>query len=310
MPQLLYLGSYINNDSLALLSISIIVYSWIIGFESNWSWKSCILLGIGIGICSLSYYNAYGYILCSIIIYIASCFIKKIKFKEFLKKGLLIALIAFLIGGWWFIRSFIIYDGDFLGLNSSRECGEKYALDFLKPSKRETPSKRQMGWRLMVFKSGWTRTSVLSFIGVFGGMTEKMSLPVYLFYFISLLLGMICFVLNLIIELFDIIDKKQKNEKKEKSKLFEKILFYIIMIASIIIPTFLSVYYSYYMDYQPQGRYLMPAMIPLMFFVVKGLEKIFDNEKLKKFNKFFFGLIILLWVVMPIYVYFQYIRVL
>ena len=81
VPQVVYLGSYLNNDSMALFSISIIVYSWIIGLEKNWDWKSCVLLGIGIGICALSYYNAYGYILCSIILYILSCFIKKIDVK-------------------------------------------------------------------------------------------------------------------------------------------------------------------------------------------------------------------------------------
>ena len=128
LPQVIYLGTYITNDALALFSISIIVYGWILGLERDWDWKSCITMAVGIGICALSYYNAYGYILCSIIIYFVSGYIKKMNIKEFLKKGIAIFAIAFAIGGWWFVRSYIIYDGDFIAFNVQREYGEKYAI--------------------------------------------------------------------------------------------------------------------------------------------------------------------------------------
>ena len=38
-------------------------------------------------------------------------------------------------------------------------------------------------------------------------------------------------------------------------------------------PCILSIYYSYTTDYQAQGRYLLPARIPLAYYVVKGVEK-------------------------------------
>ena len=110
IPQVLYLGSYINNDSFALFIISLIIYCWICGIKSNWKIKDCIFLGISLGLCALSYYNAYGYILCSVLIFIGSSINEKIGFKEILKKGILIFLIAFLIAGWFFIRNFIIYN--------------------------------------------------------------------------------------------------------------------------------------------------------------------------------------------------------
>ena len=37
LPQFAFLGSYINNDSMALFSISFIIYSWIIGIENKWN---------------------------------------------------------------------------------------------------------------------------------------------------------------------------------------------------------------------------------------------------------------------------------
>ncbi len=152
LPQVTFLGSYINNDSLALLSISIIIYSWIIGLETKWNIKSCVSLAIGIGLCALSYYNAYGFILTSIVIFIVTYIInKKIDIKDFIKKGIMISVISILIFGWWFVRSAIIYDGDFLGLRTTEEYAEKYAIEELKPSKRKTPANTDKSLFNMLF---------------------------------------------------------------------------------------------------------------------------------------------------------------
>ena len=71
LPQFIYIGSYVNSDALAIFSTSLIIYSWIYGLTSKWSRKSCVLLAFGISLCALSYYNAYGFILCSMILYFA-----------------------------------------------------------------------------------------------------------------------------------------------------------------------------------------------------------------------------------------------
>ena len=79
LPLTAFLASYINNDSTAVLATAIIVYCWILGLESNWKNVHCAWLGIGIGFCALTYYNAYGYILCSIIICLATTISDKMK---------------------------------------------------------------------------------------------------------------------------------------------------------------------------------------------------------------------------------------
>lgn len=316
LPQMVFLGSYLNNDSFALFTVSIIVYAWILGIEKNWDWKSCIILSIGIGLCALSYYNAYGYILCSAIIYCLSNLIKKIEFKTFLKKGFAIVGIVFIIAGWWFIRNFILYDGDIFGLTISREYGEKYALDWLKPSNRGTPNNLNWSLKYMLFETNWIKTSIDSFIGLFGNMNVRMSKIMYKLYKLVFVFGFIGLVLDKIYKIRIKIINKIKNkqaektvEKQEKVKNKEKILFNIIMVMCIIIPIVLSMYYSYFNDFQPQGRYVMPLIIPLMYFVVKGFEKIFNIFlKNRKVQNVIIGIIIALWTVAPIYIYFEYIR--
>lgn len=314
LPQVVFLGSYLNNDSFALFTVSIIVYSWILGIEKDWDWKSCIILSIGIGICSLSYYNAYGYILCSAIIYCLSNWIKKINFKTFLKKGFAIVGIVFIIAGWWFIRNFIIYDGDIFGISVSREYAEKYAVDWLKPSNRQTPNNLKWSLKTMIFEKKWYKDIIDSFIGLFGNMNVRMDKRLYRAYktvfafgFFGLIVKAIHNIIKKIIDKFKTKKVLLTNENKIKNK--EKILFDMIMILCIIIPILLTIYYAYFNDYQAQGRYMMPMIIPLMYFVTKGIEEIFNLIiKNKKAQNIIVGIGITLWALAPIYIYFEYIR--
>lgn len=289
LPQVTYLGSYLNNDSLALLSIAIIIYSWIIGLENKWNIKSCVSLAIGIGLCALSYYNSYGFILTSVLIFIVSYKInKKIDIKDFLKKGIIITVISILLCGWWFIRSAIIYNGDFLGLRITEEYAEKYAKEELKPSNRKTPANTGTSLSNMLFERQWIKLTLKSFIGVFGYMSVYMGIKFYATYISIFVIGILgCFLK------FDKIKviKRLKNAK-------EKILLEVTLILNILISIALSIIYSFYSDFQPQGRYIMPMLIPFMYFVALGIENIIEklikNEKLKKICKLMVMLLIVL----------------
>lgn len=313
LPQLIYLGTYINNDSLALFSIALIIYAWIQGIEKDWDWKSCVILGVGIGICALSYYNAYGYILTSIFIYIISCVIKKINIKEFFKKGIVIAAIATAIAGWWFIRNYILYDGDFLGLNTSKQYSQMYAIEQLKPTNRATPANEHISLIYMLKDMQWIKISIQSMIGIFGYMNIIMDRRIYIVYSLIIGLGIIGISFEWIVALTKKILLKINNKNKEnitekdiKNK--ENILFNIVMIINIIIPIFLSIYYSYFSDFQPQGRYIMPIIIPLMYFITIGLRNIcnfFIRNKI--IRNIIIILFIIVWTIMPLYISFTYI---
>lgn len=296
LPQVIFLGSYINNDSLALFSISIIIYSWLKGLESKWNIKSCISLSIGLAICALSYYNAYGYILTSAILFIASYFInrpenKKIDIKNMIKKGIIIVGITFLLCGWWFIRSAIIYNGDFLGLKTTEEYAEKYAVEELKPSHRDTPQNTHTTLKYMLIDRQWIKSTVRSFIAVFGTMKIAMGTKFYLLYLSVFAVGIIGYALKFYKF------KHIKELKEEKNKGLLEIIFGL----NIIISIFLSMYYSYCSDFQPQGRYIMPMLVPFMYFVTTGLEKILDkfikNEKIKRIIQY---IMILVGILLPI----------
>lgn len=268
LPQVLYLGSYLNNDSFALLTISIIIYAWVRGIREQWDVKSCVLLAVGIGLCALSYYNAYGYILCSIPLFFFS-FRKSGKTRENMirmwKMAGLIAGIAFLIAGWWFIRNAVIYQGDFLGLKTSNQYAEAYAQAEFKPSLRPNPN--HLGWSFyeMLILNNWIRDTLMSFVGLLGTTGLPMLGKIYKCIWVVILLGYLGIAAMVI-----------KREKSQNSRLLS-----IIFVLSIVIPVGLSFYHSYWIDFQPQGRYLMPMLIPFMYFSVTGLEYIFEKLPVK-----------------------------
>ena len=272
-PITAFLASYINNDSTAILAISMIIYLWILGLESNWKTKHCILLGGAVGFCALTYYNAYGYILCSVLICLSSAVLNKMDAKEIAKKALIVASVAFAVAGWWFVRNAIIYDGDILGTKTQNEYGDKYALEKYKPSVRKTPENSNESILHMLNEDAWAKTTVKSFVGMFGYQSILMSNKIYYLYLSLWLIGGLgCLLKFKALFIY---------KKEEKSKY---ILNYIFVIA-IIIPILLSIIYSYTSDFQPQGRYIMGIIIPFVYFVVNGiqtmLEKFIKSEKIR-----------------------------
>ena len=264
LPQVLYLGSYLNNDAFALLTISIIIYAWIRGIRDHWDMRSCILLAVGIGLCALSYYNAYGYILCSMLLFFWSYQKERQDEKDMIrmwKMAVVITGIAFFIAGWWFIRNAVIYQGDFLGLHTSDLYAEKYAQADFKPSRRPNPN--HLGWSFyeMLIENAWIKISMISFVGLLGTEMMPFLKSIYKIIWGVIMLGYIGNGVRML---------KRKTEKTSKCLL-------VILGISIFIPIALSFYHSYWIDFQPQGRYWMPMLIPFMYFSAVGLEYIFEK---------------------------------
>ncbi len=289
-PITAFLASYINNDSTAILATAMIIYLWILGLESNWKTKYCVLLGLAIGFCALTYYNAYGYILCSVIICLISTISNKIKVKDIAKKAIIVSLVAFAVAGWWFIRNAIIYDGDILGTRTQNEYGDKYAMEEYKPSTRKTPQNKGESIWNMLYDEGWIKTVARSFVGIFGYQTIAMSNKIYYSYFLIWLIGGI----GCILKFKDLFIYKQKEKNKY--------LLNYIFVISIIIPIALSIIYSYTSDFQPQGRYIMGIIVPFTYFLVSGIEAVLErfvkSQKIKK-------IIVLMLIVLVIIISFK-----
>ena len=72
LPQLLYLFVYVNTDGTAVFSSAMLIYGWIFGMEQKWDRKSCTHLAVGVAVCAMSYFNAYGFALFSVVMFVGS----------------------------------------------------------------------------------------------------------------------------------------------------------------------------------------------------------------------------------------------
>ena len=270
IPQFAFLASYINNDILALLGVAIIMYSWALCTTKGLDFKICSTMAIGIGICAVTYYNSYAWILCSAVVFLVAFFIKERcnDYRLLFKYIFFMFCIVLLITGYFFVRHLIVY-GDLLGFKTSRMYGNLYGLDYLKPANGVTVAKQGISLFQMLFgEMGWLRGTYHSFIGVFGYMQFPLPNRIYLFYkmfFAVAIIGLLCIAVEKICH---------------KSLFKDKFMISIIVsfIVCIIVTVALSIYNSYTVDFQAQGRYCYPALPAIAYFVAKGFE--FFTKKL------------------------------
>lgn len=268
LPQSIFLHTYVNTDSCCMMSIAVMLYGLTCCLQDDFAYPSCITMSIGIILCALSYYNAYGFILSCILLFIAHFLSIRngrpsLDLKPFLKKGIFISVIVLLGISWWFIRSYLLYDGDFLGMRTRDLCGALYGNENMRPENRITY--KSMGYTVpsMILKSDFIVLSVNSFICMFGPMIMTTATWIYRFYKFLFATGMLLCMIPLQL-------KGREEHFLKRSCL--RFFFHLNLLLCILIPCILSVTYSFSMDYQPQGRYLMPILLPLCYYCVKGLE--------------------------------------
>lgn len=323
LPQLLYLFVYVNTDGIALFSSAMIINYWLVGLERKWDRGSCTGLAVGVSLCALSYFNAYGYALFAVILFVGSLVVFYGKrgagrcVTIILKRGIYITVIVCLLTGWWFIRCAILYDGDFLGLNAPGKYAELYAQEEYKPSVKKSLQEQgiSMDEMLRTEEEGgmeWKRTTYRSTIGYFGYYEYPLGLDIYEIHKRLLILGAAGILMYTGFAFFYYIGEKLRLPVRRRGlaagighqelphhepmtggpgrreilktevqvgasiKMHPAnfLLLQFSFICCIIIPVILSLYYSYTDDFQPQGRYIMPLIIPVMYFTAAGTERL------------------------------------
>lgn len=261
LPQNIFIYTYVNTDGAALMAVIIMLYGLIRGYKENFDIRSLVSISLGIVICLLSYYNCYGYILVTFVAFMAY-FIHNKDIKGMFKKGLPIAGIVILLAGWWFIRNAILYNGDVFALTARKAC----ALDTGDPAWLLQMSKtyKNEGYSLfyMLFHSSYLPLVWRSFIAMFGPML----IPTHHYVYIAFALLFYACILGLFLPYkstkYDGFSKNQKN------------ILRITFIVGALIPAGLALFYSYSWDFQPQGRYYLPCLIPFFFLLTSGIEKL------------------------------------
>ncbi len=265
-PQLSFVFTYVNCDGMAMFSVSIVVYYWFKVFKEGISYKNCFGISVGMAIGILSYLNVYIYSLLSLVLYV--CYYIFVndspnKWKDFFKYAFVVCGFVLLFTGWHFIRNMVLYDGNILARGVNK-YGELYGIDGFKPSQRAEAARKMMS--TISGKIHWINSTVISFIGMFGYMSISLSKVVYVAYLAETAVGTLGSLIAII---------------KNKFRVFKKrhILKYVLGLS--IVGTVIMSYIYSLKDYQPQGRYIMPAIIPLCYFIAYGISFLINRSSAK-----------------------------
>lgn len=299
LPQNLFIHSYVNTDSMAMLAVAMIFYVLLQAERTGYGRKDCIHLSVGIILCAMSYYNAYGIILAAILVFVLhfvhiSCGEGKkklyVEWKELLQKGGLITLLVLLGIGWWFIRNAVLYDGDIIAMDARLRCAIETATPDYNPLTRFTYRGSGTPLKEMLFTTGYITLLRDSFIAMFGPMIIPTHGLIYIYYKRLWILTVIAAFLPVRTIKTRIVRLKKANAGKTERvlegepeyewqdgrgrSLKSRIVFYSSMLLFCIITIGLSIYYSYTWEFQPQGRYILPVLIPFMYLVTLGIQKL------------------------------------
>ncbi|MCR4749180.1 MAG: hypothetical protein K5877_05150 [Lachnospiraceae bacterium] len=266
LPQNIFVYTYVNTDGMGLLSVILMIYGTIKGYRTDFDRRSLISLCTGIILCLMSYYNCYGYILTAFIAFVVY-FVMHGSYKEMLSKGLLIVLFTALFAGWWFIRNMILYNGDIFALTARRECADATGNILWLENMRNTYKVQGYSLKEMVFGTDYYTLVWKSFIAMFG----PMAIPTHHYVYMSYkYLTCIC-ILGLFIP--------QKTTLLQDRDKKDSLSFLLTLFTGMLIPAALALYYSYSWDFQPQGRYYLPCLIPLAMILCVGMEKLISLIK-------------------------------
>lgn len=329
LPQNIFLHSYVNTDSMAMLAVSVICYGLLRARRSDYDRKDCVLLAAGIILCAMSYYNAYGIILAAMVVF-ALRYVhiggqnggaesvgampgggpgaKKagampggrpgaekaagsampsadrtgpartglwVEWRPLLRKGTFISAIVLLGIGWWFLRNGLLYGGDIIAMDARRECAVRTAAEAFNPLTRFTYQRAGIPLADMLFETDYIPLVLDSFIAMFGAMDLPTHGLIYLGYRYFWLAA--CAAALLVPR--RLWNRTGSGSWSNQGSLPEngrkqRLLFNGGMALFCLITVCLSIYYSYTWDFQPQGRYILPVLIPFMCVVTLGVQKL------------------------------------
>lgn len=288
LPQFAFLSSYVNNDSLGLFASSLLVLGWLLVLREGWTLRNTVFVAVGLSVCSLSYYNAYGFILITVAVFVGERLValseagdRRAFWRTTLGRAGLIVAVCAVLAGWWFARNGLLYDGDILGLSSSDAAGQKYAIPEAKPG-ASSGFGRHWTMRHMLINEGWLEKSIVSGVAAFGYVTVFLARWAYWVWFGIAGLGLAGAAVSLGRGVLPAGARVALTPADESPMLpgltgHRRRIALGAMASAVVIPWLLSFYFSYTQDFQAQGRYILPMLVPFMFFVTSGLAWVVER---------------------------------
>lgn len=258
IPQVTFVGAYVNDDSFGLAAGAAVVYTALRIVRHGLRPHTAILGGLSVGALLLAKIN-YDVLLFPVVVALLLRLAEEHKRStawRFLVLSAILWCVAFAIGGWWLFRNALLY-GDPTGLHAMMQ-----AFDRIRPGYSHTHSFAAHGYTLVTLflETNWARLTFKSFWGVFGYMGIYLPSLLYRLFAGLLLLGGGGLMLRML------------RCCRDRTATWDEVLLGTSFSIAMVLVILLSAWASLTKDYEPQGRYLFSALVPLALGLAIGIH--------------------------------------
>lgn len=255
-PQLVFVNSYTNNDSMATALASIIIYMLIRGINSGLSLGKAALIGALFGILGLSKHTGLSVAPAVLFGIGVAGYANALTIIQIMTRIALFGLTFIAACGWFFVHNYFEFKGDILGTKTMYESWITILPHENGHVVHPWPKAGQIGW--------W-RYVLFDYVGLFGYMDRYLWRPtyfVYLGYMLTALLGW-C-------------NRKFRQEEVSNGEGSERKQFFVwLMIAAFPLCNLLANLAATIVNVTgPHGRYLFPSEVCILALTIAGLSRL------------------------------------
>lgn len=295
IPQVSFIGGYVNSDAFSMAAGAAIVYLTVrMLIEGHFPWM-VLCCGLGAGMLAWARPNFFLLVIpfAGAWLYAMLLIWRRGAWRRAVFYTLAAAGLAAFVGSWWYIRNLDLY-GDPLGSRTMNE-----AFDALAPLRQ---SRAELGttFTQLIFEDPiWSKWTFRSFFGVFGYMSVFLDDRIYL----TIRLVLTAAGAGLLIALY-----KSFAAHGRRMWAWGASWAWLVLVLLLIGAILTSAWTSLYNDFQPQGRYLYPTLVPALLLAAQGLHSLWENRVYQQTVPLFVGggllllnLHSLLFVLVPLY---------
>ncbi len=255
-PQLVFVNSYTNNDSMATALASVIIYMLIRGINNGLSLGKAAIIGALFGILGLSKHTGLSVAPAVLFgIALAGC-ANALTITQIVTRLALCGSTFIAASGWFFVHNYFEFKGDILGTKTMYESWITILPRQNGHVVHPWPKAGQIGWWRYVF---------FDYVGLFGYMDRYLWRPtyfIYLGYMITALLGW-CNRKYL--------QSERLNGQGSKRK---ELLVWLIIAAFPLCNLLANLAATIVNVTGPHGRYLFPSELCILALTIAGLSRL------------------------------------
>lgn len=261
IPQVSFLAGYTNDDMIGLAAGAAALYLAILVLRDGLDRRLALLAGLDLGVLALAKLNYY-----SVVLAFGLCAFLRLArewrggtARRFLGLLMVVLLTATAVSGWWFVRGIILYHDPFgTGIYYQRfyEVAPNY--------RAHTLAGQGFTVVTMLQKTPWIAWSFQSFWGLFDYMSLHLPLQVYTWIeiFVCACIG------GALTAAARALLARRRITRAERWRA----QIWLMLVGLVVLTIAQSLWTSLYNDFQPQGRYLYPALVPIVLLLAVGLH--------------------------------------